>query len=74
MSLEYIRTYYGVPAEIDGRVEVQEKMGTIRSTRDAYLMVYFDGDNRTKPVHPTWNVTYFDEEGNVVWRDTETYV
>lgn len=72
--LDWIRRNYGVPAKRLGRVRVQEKEGTICSWRDGYLMVRFDGDNRTKPIHPKWNVTYLDEDGNVIWEDTEKYV
>lgn len=72
-SLEWIRATYGVPAKRGMRIRVQGKEGTINMWRDGYLMVRFDGDNRTKPVHPKWNITYLDENGNVLWEDREKY-
>jgi len=60
VSLEYVREYYGVPAEIGRRVTVYGKPGIISADRGHYIGVTFDTD---KPyvvhnAHPTSEVTY----------------
>ena len=60
MNCEYVREYYGVPAEIGRRVVVSGKPGIIAEDRGHYIGVNFDVD---KPgvvfnVHPTDNVEY----------------
>lgn len=60
MSLEYVRDYYGVPAEIGRRVTVSGKPGIISADRGQYIGVTFDTD---KPyvvhnAHPTSEVVY----------------
>lgn len=60
MSLEYVRTTYGVPAEIGRRVTVYGKPAIISADRGQYIGVTFDTD---KPyvvhnAHPTDGVTY----------------
>lgn len=60
MSLEYVRDYYGVPAEIGRRVTVYGKAGIISADRGHYIGVTFDTD---KPhvvhnAHPTDRVVY----------------
>lgn len=37
VSLEYIRRYYGVPAEIGRRVRIDGKEGVIAEDRGAYI-------------------------------------
>lgn len=63
MSLEYIRTYYRVPAKRGGRVEYtgnkgQDRRGTITGARGARLLIRFDDDKRTYVFHPTWEIRY----------------
>jgi hypothetical protein len=58
--LAYIRSAYGVPAEIGRRVTVDGKPGIIVADRGAHLGVTFD---HQKPgvvscCHPTWRVVY----------------
>jgi hypothetical protein len=60
MSCEYVREYYGVPAEIGRRVIVHGKLGIIAEDRGHYIGVNFDTD---KPgvvynAHPTDCVEY----------------
>lgn len=60
MSCEYVRKYYGVPAEIGRRVIVYGKPGIIAADRGNYIGVNFDCD---KPgvihnAHPTDHVEY----------------
>lgn len=60
MNCEYVRDYYGVPAEIGRVVIVNGKPGIIVEDRGHYLGVNFDDD---KPgiisnCHPTWKVEY----------------
>ena len=62
MNCEYVRNYYGVPAEIGRRVVVQGKPGIIAADRGNYIGVNFDSD---KPgdilnAHPTSDVQYLE--------------
>lgn len=57
---EYIKNYYGVPAEVGRIVEVNGKSGIIAEDRGNYIGVNFDED---KPMyisycHPTYKVKY----------------
>jgi len=67
MSMQYIRSHYGVPAKRGGRVRFTDSDGRvfhciIRSASGAYLRVSTDapitGRQRVKILHPTWNVEY----------------
>jgi hypothetical protein len=60
MNCQYVRDYYGVPAEIGRRVIVSGKPGIIAADRGHYIGVNFDTD---KPgsilnAHPTSGVEY----------------
>src|SRR5690242_8810153 len=62
MACDYVRDYYGVPAEIGRRVIVGGKPGIIAADRGHYIGVNFDSD---KPgvilnCHPTSEVEYGD--------------
>lgn len=69
MSLEYIQTYYGVPARIGGKVEYtgdgSSQRGTITGTQNAHLMIRLDGRHDASPFHPTWELRYLDALANV---------
>jgi len=60
LSLDYIREYYGVPAEPGRRVEVYGKPGVIVSGVNAYIVVLLDSakPTDTEPYHPTDGVRY----------------
>ena len=60
MSCEYVRQYYGVPAEIGRRVIAYGKPGVIAADRGNYIGVLFDVDspNRISNCHPTGHVEY----------------
>ncbi len=60
MNCEYIRNYYGVPAEIGRRVIVDGKPGIIAEDGGNYIGVNFDADKPGKvfQCHPTWRVVY----------------
>lgn len=60
-SLDYVRSYYGVPAKRGMRVEVDGKPGRITGGDGQYLRVRFDGDKRSVRCHPLWRVHYFIE-------------
>lgn len=57
---QYVRNYYGVPAEIGRRVMVDGEPGVIAEDRGAYIGVLFDADQpgQVMPCHPTWRVEY----------------
>jgi len=63
MNCEYVRQYYGVPAEIGRRVLVSGKLGTIAGDRGHYIGVNLDSDkpSRILNYHPTDGVEYLDE-------------
>ncbi|MGX6605621.1 hypothetical protein ACWKSP_26335 [Micromonosporaceae bacterium Da 78-11] len=62
VSLAYIRRYYGVPAELKGRVRYTgsglARNGTIVGTSGAHLLIVLDGDRDWAPYHPTWELEY----------------
>lgn len=61
-DLDYVRRYYGVPADIGRRVTVGGRAGIITADRGAYIGVTFDDEKPTivRPCHPTSQVTYGD--------------
>lgn len=59
-NCEYVRQYYGVPAEIGRRIEWDGRAGVIAEDRGQYIGVLFDD---AKPgnisiLHPTHEVKY----------------
>lgn len=42
------------------------RWGRVTSALGANLMVKFDGDIYPRPVHPIWEMTYYDEDMNIV--------
>ncbi len=60
MSCEYVRQYYGVPADIGRRVTVDGLPGIIARDMGHHIGVNFDSDKpgRVLPCHPTWRVEY----------------
>jgi len=82
VSMKYIRDHYGVPAKRGMRMtywfqkydrKTQKTQwiplftGTITSSLGRYLGMRVA--NRKTPLHfhPTWNITYEDGAGNIVW-------
>jgi hypothetical protein len=66
MALEYIKSSYGVPAELGCRIEYSGRdkpvQGTIQGHSDAHLLVLLDGDKHALPFHPTWKIRYLDKQ------------
>ncbi len=69
MTMEWIRSNYGVPARRGGRVkyspldgsrEATGRFGTITATRGPHLLIRLDGETRSRPYHPTWQLDYLD--------------
>ncbi|WP_273794608.1 hypothetical protein [Brucella intermedia] len=64
MSIEYIKSYYRVPARVGGRVEYTgekaARYGTITGAQNAYLTINLDGDDHDAAYHPTWELRYLD--------------
>ncbi len=60
MSLEYIRSTYGLAVGRGSRVLYTggpaPQLGTVRSARGAHLMVQLDGASHASPFHPTWEL------------------
>jgi hypothetical protein len=64
-SLAYIRSQYGVPAELRGRVRSTwrgDRYGTIVGTSGAHLLILLDGAPNPVPFHPTWELEYVEED------------
>lgn len=59
-SCEYVRRYYGVPAEIGRRVKINGRPGIISADRGQYIGVTFDSDGPcvVHNAHPTSEVEY----------------
>lgn len=70
-SQTYIQFCYGVPAKRGMKVKVDGKPGTITHFLGAQIMVRFDGEKRSKPCHPTWEVIYFDRDGNQIYPEVK---
>lgn len=62
MNCEYVREYYGVPAEIGRRVVISGKPGIISADRGGYIGVTFDSDKPfvVRNAHPTSEVEYLE--------------
>ena len=60
--MEWVRKRYGVPAKRGGRVLFRDKPGRITAAKGGYLRVMTD-DGRYMIVHPRWQLTYLDAEG-----------
>lgn len=59
-NFDYIRTHYGVPAELGRIVEMNGRRGVIVKDCGNYVGVNFD-DNKPHVVsrcHPTWEMQY----------------
>jgi hypothetical protein len=60
VNCEYVSKYYGVPACIGRRVEVDGEPGIIAEDMGYYIGVLLDSDkpNNINPYHPTHKVKY----------------
>ncbi|WP_145075110.1 hypothetical protein [Aureliella helgolandensis] len=68
MSMESIRKARGVPAKRGMRVHYKygKRFGVIRSTWAGYLRILLDGDKYAGCYHPTWQLDYLDDDGQVI--------
>lgn len=68
MSMQYVRDYYAVPAKRGGRVRYTgdgaPRLGTITAARHGSLRIRLDGEKRSAPFHPTWELDYLTEEAD----------
>lgn len=64
MSMDYVRTYYRVPAKRGGRVEYtgekSARFGTIVSANNGRINIRLDGEKHPSPFHPLWELRYLD--------------
>ena len=67
-GIAQLRRYRNVPAKRGMRVRDthQNRLGTIRSARDGYLMIQLDGDKWPSTFHPTWRLDYLDDSGSII--------
>ena len=74
--MDYVRKRYGVPAKRGGQVEYTSQLdgermrGTICGASGGRLHIRFGDNKRTFSFHPTWQLDYLDDAGNVIWRST----
>ena len=59
-DFNYIRTHYGVPAELGRIVEMNGRRGVIVKDCGAHIGVNFEDDKPhvVSPCHPTWEMQY----------------
>ncbi|TJW49399.1 MAG: hypothetical protein E5X65_33920 [Mesorhizobium sp.] len=64
MSMDWVRTYYGVPAKRGGRVEYtgegKPELGTICSASNGRLNIRLVRFKHPMPFHPLWELRYLD--------------
>lgn len=60
MSLDYIRSYYGVPAKRNGKIVFDGAPCVIVGTQNQYLRVRRVNNGKVITIHPTWRVEYVD--------------
>ena len=54
----------GLRADMDG------KAGRITSAKSAHLRIRYDGAKHSVFIHPTWHMTYYQEDGTVLKDET----
>lgn len=63
---DYINSTYGLAARKGGRVEYTgnktPKLGTIVGVDGPHLLIRLDGEKRSRPYHPTWELRYLTDE------------
>lgn len=64
-KLDFICTYYRVPAKRGGRIEYTDsngvvRTGEIRGADGAHLVIRLDGETHCHNYHPTWNIKYLE--------------
>lgn len=55
---EWVRSHYGVPAHLGGRVVFDGQPGVIVSLHGGSVHVRLDASKRVVPVHPLWRMEY----------------
>jgi hypothetical protein len=75
MSMKWVRDYYGVPAKRGMRIEAYypQRDGSWRLAYEGKISsasnyIHVDGI----PFHPTWNIVYYDDDGNILKDTRET--
>lgn len=63
MSAAYVRNYYQVPAKRGMRIKIEGKPALIVGFSGAHLRIRIDGEKHIVNAHPTWEITYPDNEG-----------
>lgn len=71
MSLERIRSLYGVPAKRGARVvyfgDGKLARGVVTGSAHMYIRVRLDGERRSGRYHPTWMLDYEDAPSLAVY-------
>lgn len=63
-SFDYVRERYNLPFIKRGmRVKTHDgRTGSITSGYGSYIRIRLDGEKRSEIYHPTWELTYFDQD------------
>ena len=70
MNLDYVKNQRGLNF-IEKGMKVKNtydnKFGVIKGGNSSgNIDVLFDGEKKTQNCHPTWAMTYFDKDGNII--------
>ena len=66
--MKMVRKTYGVPAKRGMRVKFKDRSGFItRATSSSRIRVQFIGETHSVILHPTWEITYFRDDGQQLW-------
>ena len=64
---DYIKTYYNLPfIKKNMDVEFEGKKGKITGARGQYLKIMLEGQKQAGYYHPTYNLKYFDQNGQEI--------
>lgn len=67
MSLPEARTNRNMPFLKRGmRADMDGRKGVITSGNSSHLRIRFEGERHTSVIHPTWQMTYYAQDGSVL--------
>lgn len=65
MTIEYIRNFFKVDAQIGMQVDIDGKKGVITAGSGKFIHVLFEGKEKPERCHPKWKITYFNNDGTI---------
>lgn len=67
-AMEHIRSHYNMPWLQKG-IKVNQfegKTGVVTGAQGTYVKIKLDGETTSCPYNPTWEITYLDQDNNVI--------